>query len=139
MNCKYTNRSRTHHISGMYVYYWIANSFPVHCAQEQAVIKAKNVIPSSSNLDPHPTEILEALIQEFEALSNSWKTPFFIKANAKKLKFHLKPHFHDFKIRSRSDIISHFTVAGYHATVHTTAETINLSQLFDMDAHSSLI
>lgn len=55
----------------MYVYYGIANSFPVHCVQEQAVIKAKNVIPSSSNLDPHPTEILEALIPELEGLSFS--------------------------------------------------------------------
>lgn len=35
--------------------------------------------------------------------------------------------------------MSHFTVAGCHVTVHTTAETVNLSQLFDMDAHSSLI
>jgi len=64
---------------------------------------------------------------------------FLVKINAKKLKFYLEPPLHNSKIRRRYDIISHVSVAIYHAAIHTGAEAIKLFQLFDTGAHSSIM
>lgn len=78
-NREYTYRNLAHHVSGMYIYYWIAIAFLNIVHKNKLALEKKTVIPSSSNLGPHPTEKLEALFPELEAWSFSWKKPLIWK------------------------------------------------------------